>query len=115
MSFRADHGDGDSHVVVSVDERGERGFEENLASLISDNWSTVTVADHPAAMLTRGPALAEVRWMHTDTARVTIQITNVDEASVDAVLGALRQVPEAEWESMLARVPTPDTTIQTGP
>jgi hypothetical protein len=120
--------DGTNVVRITVDNAGEKLFEEELAGPLGATWTAVTVGDRPAALFSRteglvpggdagpipgfGQGVAELRWLETTTARVTAEITTADEAQLDTIIDGIRPISEAEWQDILASAPS--TSTRTG-
>jgi hypothetical protein len=111
---------GTANVQIEIDDAGLRAFEDDLGGLLGTR-EHVTVADRPAVLFpqeiqitdTRTMVIGELRWMHTTTSRVMVHFTFVDPTELDDILDGIHQIPEHDWNELVAAAPSSTTTILT--
>jgi hypothetical protein len=100
-------------IEVTIDDRGEAGFETRLGELLATGGTAeeVSVMGHPAVLVQR-PDIAgwSLVWRQTDGATVHASLSEVDRSTVDDFIGGLEEITQDDWRELVAAYPAATVT-----
>jgi hypothetical protein len=103
-------------IVVTIDGRGHVAFETRLGELLASGEPAeeVSVMGHPAVLVEHPDHAGwSLLWRETEGAAAIVSLSDVDRSTVDDFIGGLEEIPEGEWQELVAAHPAPAETGST--
>jgi hypothetical protein len=92
------------HIVRSDEVDFESFVEDRLET--ADAVEQVTVLGRPAVLIHYEDSDRwSLQWRHTTRDRVELDVTGADRATLDRIIGGIREINEAAWQDLAAAHP----------